>query len=250
MFAVPIVLVSIGVGTLVTLMLASAERDVPVHEPDLPPSTPAPLGFPKSTGYRLVDKILPLLQQAADSSRIPLGLLVGWIAKECGGKLGEVTSLGERGYGQLMPEESKKLGLDHERLSTDPVYSINGLLALIGSYMGAVDKLGIATKGSTYYWMLVKLCHTMGTGAVQKIVALAKDAGEYRTWARLEKFALDNEAAIKSATKHSPSKWFPFCDSIYKVGAPFGFGSQDTVVGGEVFSDIVDPLDCLPIPWV
>ncbi len=110
--------------------------------------------------------------------------------------------------------------------------------------MGVVGKLDIAPKGSEFYWRMVKLCHTMGSGAVQKIVAAAKAAGEYRTWARLEKYALDHEAELLHLTKHSPTKWFPFVDKIFALGAPFGVGSQDTVVGAS-FPDIVDPLDVL-----
>lgn len=243
----PIVIIALGLsaGAIVALALASVERPVPDHKPDLPPDAPPPAGFPKSTGYRLVDKILALLKQAADSSGIPLGVLVGWIAKESGGKIGEKTSLGELGYFQLIPDEQKKTGYtDKERLSSDPMYSINAGLALIATYMGVVDRLGIAPRGSEYFWRLVKLAHSMGSGAVQKIVAMAQAAGETRTWRRLEDFALAHEAEIKSATKHSPSKWFPFVDEVARVGAPFGFGSSDAVVGAA-FPDIIDPLDAL-----
>ncbi|MES2179837.1 MAG: transglycosylase SLT domain-containing protein [Gemmatimonadota bacterium] len=240
-----VIFVGAGAGVLIALALASTDRPVPVHEPDLPPSAPPPVGFPTSTGYKLVDKILPMLKQAADSSKVPLGVLVGWIAKESGGRLGEVTKLDERGLFQLMPSESKSLGLDHQRLSTDATYSINGGLALIGQYMKLVNVLDVAPKGSEYFWRLVKLAHTMGSGATKKIVAMAQDAGEARTWARLEAYALAHESEILHAVKHSPTKWFPFVDKVYAVGAPFGFGSQDTIVGGEIFRDIIDPLDCL-----
>ena len=63
---IPILLVGAGAGVLVALALASADRDVPDHEPDVPAGTPPPTGFPKSTGYKLVDAILGLLQKAAD----------------------------------------------------------------------------------------------------------------------------------------------------------------------------------------
>ena len=236
---IPVLLVGVGVGAIVALALASGDRPVPVHEPDL---SEAPIG---KTRYKLVNAILPQLQQAANSSGIPLGLLVGWIAKESGGRLGEVTKLDERGYFQLMPDESKKLGIDHQELSTNSIYSINAGILLIVTYMKLIDALGVAAKGSTYYWLLVKLAHTMGSGAVKKIVEAAQAAGEARTWQRLEDYALAHESELKSATKHSPSKWFPFVDTIYEVGRPFGFGSSDAIVGGEVFADIIDPLDCL-----
>jgi hypothetical protein len=245
--AVPLILlVGAGVGVLVTLALASTERDVPVHEPDLPPTAPAPAGFPKSTGYRLVDKILPLLKRASDSASIPLGVLVGWIAKESGGRIDEVTKYGERGYFQIIPEEQTRIGYeDTDRLSSDPQYSINAGLALIGVYMGAVDKLGLV-RGTEFYWKMVKLMHSMGSGAVDKIWHAADT--ETRTWQRFENFAESHEDEMKHLTKHSPTKWFAFVDKVADVGRPFGFGSQDVVVGdGAVFSDAADsdPLNVL-----
>ncbi len=67
-----------------------------------------------------------------------------------GRKLAETTKLDERGYFQLMPAESESLGLDHDRLSTDEVYSINAGLLLIAKYMKAVQALGIAPVGSSF----------------------------------------------------------------------------------------------------
>lgn len=236
---IPILLILGGGATLLAMALSGGSDEPPVHEPDL---SSAPQG---QTRYKLVNAILPQLRQAAQSSGIPLGVLVGWIAKESGGRLDETTKYDERGLFQLMPAESKMLGLDHQRLSTDLVYSINGGLALIGHYMGIVEKLGVAPEGSAYFWSLVKLAHSMGSGAVQKIVAAAKEAGDAGNWHDLESYAEANNDALLHATKHSPSKWFPFVDEIASLGAPFGFGTSTTMVGGAAFTDIVDPLDCL-----
>lgn len=242
---IPLLLLLGGGAALLFVALSKGDGPVPVHEPDLPPS-------PGSTRYKLVDQILPMLRQAAESSGIPLGVLVGWIARESGGKLavhpqpgpGD-TKLDERGYFQLTPEESKLLGYDHQRLSTDPVESINAGLALIGHYMGDVERLGIAQPGTTYFWRLVKLCHTMGTGAVDKIVAAAKADGAAGSWDSLEEYAEAHDSEFLHSTKHSPAKWFPLVDAVYNVGAPFGFGSATTMVGAASFLDIVDPLVCL-----
>jgi hypothetical protein len=237
----PILLISGGIAALIVLALADADGPVPDHRPDLPPA-------PGSTRYRKVDEILSELRKAAEASGIPLGLLVGWVAKESGGRLDEVTRFDERGYFQLMPAESASLGIDHARLSTDPVYSINAGLLLIGKYMRAVDALGIAPRGSTYYWMLVKLAHTMGSGAMNQIVALARAAGSAGSWSALEDYAVAHDAELLSATRHSPKKWFPLVDAVLATGEPFGFGSGGpSIVGsGPAFADIVDPLDCLP----
>ncbi|KKW46506.1 MAG: hypothetical protein UY96_C0003G0009 [Parcubacteria group bacterium GW2011_GWB1_56_8] len=240
----PILLIAAGATAIIALAFTDDDGPVPNYLPDLPPMS-------GSTRYKKVDAILGELKKASETSGIPLGLLVGWVAKESGGRLSEVPKPlkgepdGERGYFQLTPSESRSLGLDHKRLSEDPIYSINAGLLLIGRYMKAVDALGVAVPGSMYYWLLVKLAHTMGSGAMKIIVNGAKAAGAARTWDALERHALDNEARYFSATKHSPSKWFPLVDKVREVGQPFGFGDRDVVVGGEVFRDIVDPLDCL-----
>ncbi len=241
----PIALIAGGIAALVIVVASSLDGPVPVHEPDLPP-------VPGSTRYRKIDAILDELRKASASSGIPLGLLVGWIARESGGRLDEVPkplkgeSDGERGYFQLTPSESTALGLDHKRLSTDSVYSINAGLRLIAKYMGVVDSLHVAARWSAYYWMLVKLCHTMGTGAAKKIVEGARAVGAARSWASLREHALDNEARYFSLVNHSPSKWFPLVDKVREIGQPFGFGDEGAeAVVGAAFEDIPDPLDCV-----
>lgn len=179
---------------------------------------------PTKTGYKRIDDILPQLKQASSASGVPLGLLIGWIAKESGGRIGDTTSLDERGYFQLMPSESKKLGLDHQRLSTDSDYSIAGGLKLVQDYAKKAESLAAAPTGTSYFWRLVKLLHTMGSGAVDKIITGAKQAGATGSWSALEQHALDNESRYMAAVKHSPSKWFPLVDKVYDVGRPFGFG--------------------------
>jgi hypothetical protein len=245
---IPILL--IAAGTAVVLAVVLTQEVVPDHPPDLP----MPF-LPGSTGYKRIDAIMdrlpdgaPGLRTAASTSGIPLGLLVGWIARESGGKIGETTKLDERGYFQLHPDESKSLGLDHQRLSTDPQYSINAGLKLIGlKYMPFADKFNIFPKGSSDYWKLVKLGHTMGSGAAAIVVNDARAAGATGSWAALEKYALDHNSELFSKAKHSPAKWFPLVDAVATAGAPFGFGSSSTAVVGEAaFTDIPDILNLLP----
>lgn len=196
-------------------------------KPDYPPEPSS-----GKTGFRGIDAIMPQLQSASRSTGIPLGLFVGWIAAESNGNIKETTSLNEKGYFQLMPEESKSLGLDHDRLGTDPQYSIDGGVQLIQKrYVPFAQGLGIFPNGSADFFRLVKLGHTMGVGAAKKVVDAAKAAGAVSSWDVLDHYAMDNSSALYKQTGHSPKKWFPLVDKVYSIGAPYGFGGGTAVAG-------------------
>jgi hypothetical protein len=201
-------------GVAAIFALRTQEREIKDIEPDaLPPP-------PGGTKWKGVNAILGKLQAAAQSTGIPLGLMVGWIGMESGGKLSDTTSLDERGYFQLMPDESKSIGVDHQRLSTDADYSIDAGIKLIRKYQSTINNLGFPA-GTSFYWRLVKLAHSMGSGQVNKVVKAAKDAGAAGSWDDLEQFALGMKI-----NGPQPKKWFPFVDKVYAAGRPFGFGSE------------------------
>jgi hypothetical protein len=254
---VPILFLVGGATVLIALAFAGDEGG-PV--PDNPPDIVAAPKSAKAAGYdsrwngkiwKLVDALIPGFTRASDATGIPLGLMVGWVATESGGKIGSAPAPlkgqpdSERGFFQLTPSESARFGLDHMRLSTDPNYSIDAGIKLIQHYAKQAEALAVAPKDSRYFWMLTKLGHTIGSGATKIIVNGAREAGQARSWEALYKHALDNEKKYLSATKHSPTKWFPHVEKAWQIGAPFGFGSSETVVGGSAYVDIVDPLDCL-----
>lgn len=239
------VLLILGGGAALLALLVYDDDPVPHHEPDLPPGAPPPAGFPRSTGYRRIDAILPALKNAAETSGIPLGLIVGWIAKESGGKLEEVTKLDERGYFQSMPAEDAKIGRDHLRNSTDSGYSINSGLLLITEYARAVETLGVAARGSSFFWWLVKFMHSIGSGAATTIVKLARAAGQAGSLTALRRYALEHDDELYRQLKHRPSKWIGLTDKVMETGRLFGIGDSTEVLVGAAFPDISDPLDVL-----
>lgn len=191
--------------------------------PDAPPNAMLPTPTPGKTGWKRVDALLPKLRTIAQQTGIPLGLMTAWIAKESGGRLADTTSLDERGLYQLMPTESKKLGLDHARLSTDENYSLDAGTKLIREYEAAANALNVAAAppGSSYHYLLTKTIHTVGGGQTRKWVNAAQAAGAAGSWGDFNDFVMGQRW-----TGPQPKKWLPFLAAIYKIGRPFGFGTE------------------------
>jgi len=237
---------SAGLGFISYKLLTDKEHTLKDIEPD-EPAAAGGAGGPNKTGWKLVDKLLPKLREVAADTAIPLGLLVAWIGNESGGRLNDTTRLDARRYSQLMPSASKPIGVDHARLSTDSDYSIDAGVKLIWKYMGLITDLNVARMGTSYFWRLVKLAHSMGSGQTKKVVNAAKAAGQAGSWDALENFALDMKI-----NGPQPKKWFPFVDKIYRAGKPFGFGSEQSapaVVGFNYdesrsgFDNLLDYVD-------
>ena len=238
-----------GAGALTAGAYYAGKRLFFGNDPDEKPERAAPVEFPPDlpaaeagrTRWKGVNAIFSDLERAARASGIPLGVLVGWVAKESAGRIGAAPKVKlkgesdvERGFFQLTPSESKSLGLDHARLSTDPAYSLDAGVRLIREkYAPRAEKLAVAPLGSSYFWRLVKLGHTMGSGAAAKIIAGAKAAGTAGTWEQLRNHAVSENERYLRETKHSPKKWFPLVDAVYEVGRPFGFGAGDAVAGED-----------------
>ena len=77
---------TVGVGFWAYRRLTTGE-DLPERPLEGARLEPEPPAVPGSTGKKGVDAILSKLRKAAFASGIPLGLLVGWIAKESAGRL-------------------------------------------------------------------------------------------------------------------------------------------------------------------
>jgi hypothetical protein len=231
--AAPALLLGIGGGVAAGayfMFLKRSGEDLPERE-----ETEARTSTPTSESVKQsLSPINAKLAKAAAESGLPLGLLIGWVAKESAGKLGVSPKQKplkgdtdvERGYFQLAPDESKALKLDHKRLSEDSDYSIAGGIALVKDYADFVKKLDVAEPDTAYFWRVVKLVHTMGRGATKKIVEGAKSAGAASSWETLSQHAVGNNDLYLKKTKHSPRKWFPLVDQVYAIGRPYGFGKD------------------------
>ena len=166
---------------------------------------------------RWLGQLAPQLEKLAPG--IPMPLLLGWIEVESGGDLKSSTSLDERGYFQLMPDESKQLNLDHQRLSTDSEYSLQGGIRLVELYAKTVDSLGYS-RSDPDFWRMVKFEHAIGPGSVQHLL---KDMQTHRitsrSWVTIEQYSKLNEKRLLHDLKHDPVKWTANVDKVFAQGS-------------------------------
>jgi LAS superfamily LD-carboxypeptidase LdcB len=155
----------------------------------------------------------------ANRGDIPLEFLLGWIDVESAGVLEPPTSLCERGYFQLYPEDSVRLGLDHDKVGTDSEYSVKAGIQLVNRARRQIEPLtghyGI-TPGSELYWRLVKLWHWIPSGP-QKILAAMQAAGaEPRDWESIREFARSHAEPLRRTIRRDPRDGIAGVDRMFQ----------------------------------
>jgi monoamine oxidase len=145
---------------------------------------------------------------------IPREFLLGWMAAESDGRISTVSTLGERGYFQIMwqsGEAKEQLGLTREaflRLSTDREFSVEKGIQLAETYrQHFLRKYPALPDGSDLLWRLTKGRHAL-PGALDKVLDGLVKAGTTITWQAvsrsLPKMASSVDLTLDFATRLKP----------------------------------------------
>lgn len=180
----------------------------------------APVPVPAWVGTQLwrvyKSGLYPAIENAT-ALGIPAALLLGWPAFESSWLIGSHTKYDERGYFQLMPAESAKIGVDHQSLSTDPQASFDAGVALIQEYRNEVANDGFSESNPDLFWPMVKFYHTIGAGGARAMISMMRNDGiEPTTWSDVEDYVANNPGLYPGG--HSADKWVPVPGKVMSKG--------------------------------
>jgi hypothetical protein len=183
------------------------------------PARPAP------TGRAWVRELVPLLDRYRGD--IPLDFLIGWIDVENGEKFNgkDKSPANERGYFQIHPDESKKMGVpDHTRLSFDRECSIKWGIELVRDKMKQVQQLGFR-YGTDLFWAMVKLLHWLPVGVHAILKHMERNGFRTSNWEEFKGYVRRNQKELlilipgaKPGTLRDPIRGIDNADRTIKRG--------------------------------
>ena len=202
-------------------IVPAAPAAPPSAAPAVPPAaTPAAAQFGRAIpAPRRWAGILQLLDRYRGD--VPLDFLLGWIEVESDGRIDEVTSLDERGFFQIHPDESKdaRPPIQHARLSTDPDYSVQAGLQLARYYAAlARSRFPWIPAGSELFWRVVKLQHAMGSPLAKRFLTDMHNRGIPFTWDNIKRFELSDGPRFHRLFRTDRGRFGRNVDRVFAYG--------------------------------
>jgi hypothetical protein len=164
--------------------------------------------------------LVPLLDRFRGD--VPLDFLLGWVDVESGGRIDVVTGLDERGFFQVHPAESRDHQLQHQRLTSNPQYSVQAGLQLVQSYVALARKrYPWIPFGSGLFWRVVKLQHAMGSGLTRAMFAEMRKRGiPTDNWQAIKAFEVTDAAKrLHPLLRVRPGRFGHNVDEVFARGA-------------------------------
>jgi hypothetical protein len=203
----------------------AAAAGAPAHSPapaPAPGATPSAAQFlrnvPSAQRWRA---LLPILDRHRGD--IPIEFLLGWIGVESDARIDSHTNLDERGFFQLMPSESHdaRPPIQHQRLSTDPDYSVQAGIQIVRFYAGlARQRYPFIQPGSELFWRVLKLQHAMGAGLVRILLNAMRAKGIPVTWENIKRFEISDGPPLHRLLRVRPGRFGHNVDGVYERGRP------------------------------
>ena len=156
--------------------------------------------------------LIPRLKKF-NKGNIPLDVLLGWVTRESNGRLGPPTKLDERGYFQIHPGQSKMLGLNHEKVGSDPDYSVFAGIKLLEALAKEAQAAGF-TREKMPFWHVVKLRHSLPVVANAVTAELRREGVTPVDWPQLKQFIANRRRQIWRATGWDPPTAIQSVDNL------------------------------------
>lgn len=204
------------------------------------------------------DDVAPFIaNEIAARPGYPNWLPYGWIDFESGGRIGDITTGtvpgGEYSYFQLTQDDINSLGVDVDRLRTDPEYAIYAGFLLIDKTARTVDS-ELGTQSTDAYFKWIKYVHSIGScGFTSTIDDLNANGVNPWDWDTVRDYYSNSDNDLRASAQvhvscgspHQPSNAIRRVDQTFDKGVSIALQQGLDPYAGVA----VTPATASTFPW-